>query len=587
MASLQEVAAVALPGRDARQMAESVVGDYLLPLLDEFGAESYGLLTGDAPTAGHESAAARFVEAFAESEREGARSLVDALLGSERQEVRAFVLRRLNCALLAHMAGVRASALKSIAGAIRRTPTFSVFLDTNLLFTMLGLQDTESGSGARRLLELPKAIAPAVTLDFYVLPNTLEEARTSLRQKKRYCETLRSTANIRDAALRTQLSGVVRAYFAKCQDAGGFIPPDDYFDPYIDQLQVILRDKGIKYYNDSEAVARAESDQRVIDDIHALREHYEARHKDKPWEVLQHDVVLWTIVAGKRSPSVESAAGARYWVATFDSGLLGYDAARARDRKHSVPLCLRPAALIQLLRFWCPSESSLDAAFVESLRLPMVFPQFSEATEEVTCRIAETLARYSNRSELSAEAALEVLTDRTLRSKMAKTESRERDLELVEEAFIRSNSSLRTQANEERRRAADAESRAEAAEAANVTLSGWIERFVADSRAEEYARLCAKLRRSLALAAVLYSLPLLAWICGYIWLRMTREDEIRPSKELVVMGGVALALLLILLDYLVAARARRWREWKLRRVGRGGLVIVATGLFVEMLGRLA
>lgn len=186
--------------------------------------------------------------------------------------------------------------------------------------------------------------------------------------------------------------------------------------------------------------------QEVVDDILARFEFEKSKYKDraKTYEKLEHDIVLWHFVAGKRPVRVESPLEAIYWVATVDYHFLGFDYFKRRSSGNQVPVCLHPTALIQLLQFWLPRTPQFEEAILGSLRWPFLFQDFDPAAERVTIRILETLARFEHVDELSREVVTSVLVNQALRQKLAVEGDVKKQIELVKEALLEENEKVRS-----------------------------------------------------------------------------------------------------------------------------------------------
>ena len=411
--------------------------DLILPIVRNLGARLYELLTASAEIRRNDIAA--HMDDFLESHGHEIRKFFFEFIDPNDDDIRAFVLRRLNAQYAIDAAALPRNALDRLANQIAAPSRVRILLDTNFLFSVIDLHDNPGNDEATSLLHLVEQVSPRIQLQLYALPTTVEEARTVLSDVMFRMRGFRGQPNLAEAARRTNSLGLVGRYFEAVSASGGTLSPDDFFGPYESNLLSVLRSKNVELYNAQ--LDELHLDQEVIDDVHDQAE-FQRQYRqrgEKSYEANLHDMVLWHFAhrERQRQPSVSSPLDVTIWVATLDFGLLSFDRHKRRSNRADPPVCLDPTSLIQLFQFWVPSSSELDAALVGSIRGPLLFLNFDTESEQVTLRILAQLSRYEGAGDLSPDLALEILTNAALRDRITKSESREgHDDEIVGDELL-------------------------------------------------------------------------------------------------------------------------------------------------------
>lgn len=281
-----------------------------------------------------------------------------------------------------------------------------------------------------------------MTVEFRVLPPTLVEAKEALLRAEDRASRVVLTRNIAMGVSALTFRGAVQGFVEQARRPDGIRDAKRYFRPYIESLPSVLRDDGVEVFADA-AIDAVASSQDVIDDILQQQE-FESRRQGggKSYEQTKHDVVLWHFTRRRRVPGRESALDVRYWVVTIDFRFLGFNDFKLRNRREP-PICIHPASLLQLLRFWVPRSEDVDRALVGALRLPLLFKPFDASTERAVLRILETLARFENSDKLSAEAVQDIVQSRQLITRIGGTDSVEEQTALVRDELVMMESTLR------------------------------------------------------------------------------------------------------------------------------------------------
>ena len=147
-------------------------------------------------------------------------------------------------------------------------------------------------------------------------------------------------------------------------------------------------------------------------------------------------MILWHFVNDNRPALVESPIDAQGWILTVDFRLIGFDEHKQRRSNSTVPLCLHPTSLIQLLQFWVPRTREFEEAILGSLRLPFLFQELDPEQEKTTLRILKGLGRFEGADTVSEEAITQVVLNEGLRDRLHTEHSEDEEITLVRDALV-------------------------------------------------------------------------------------------------------------------------------------------------------
>jgi hypothetical protein len=419
---------------------ESFNNELLIPILFEFGAKTYELITGQGIKIESNHRFRKFLSKFPSERHVIIKDAIIAFLNPKDSLVRGLILRKLNAYFFLEAIKLPNKAIERIALASKKQVTFKVFVDTNFLFSILGLHENPSNDAAKSLLETINRVSNKVKIKLYITPLTIDETKKVIINEERKLKNLRPTQILSNVAINHISNGFAKKYFEECNKSQKSIKASDYFEPYLNNLVKVLRDKGVEIYNDNKFDDYTK-DQRVIDDIIDQQKAEEEAFKNKPhlqksYEKLEHDFVLWHFVNDLRPSYVESADEAGTFVTTVDFRFINFDIHKRRKKRLRVPICIHPTNLIQILQLWIPRDENFDAAILSNLRFPFLFTEFDADTELTTIRIIEQLSRYENIDDLKEETVASILFNQALRQKISSTEDKSRDNLLVKDAII-------------------------------------------------------------------------------------------------------------------------------------------------------
>ncbi len=135
---------------------------------------------------------AEFLGKFDHAEQVGLRSILATFFAPENRVCRSQVLRLLSAHFFAEASQLRPETLALIEGD-KKTRSIKVVLDTNFIFSVLGLHDNPGDDAALSLVEVAQKAGRSLDVRFYVLPSTLDEAQRALLNQMHLVERIRTT----------------------------------------------------------------------------------------------------------------------------------------------------------------------------------------------------------------------------------------------------------------------------------------------------------------------------------------------------------------------------------------------------------
>jgi len=341
---------------------------FLHPLAQQLGATLYELLTTSSDPSHDVLTYGDITSPICDKYGPATPDLISSFLDPSDRAVRTYVLAHLNACYLREALALDSSVIARLQESHGRPEEARIFLDTNFLFSFLGIHDNSGKQVALELRDLVNTVHSSIKITLYALPDTIQEARRVLGGVSSWLEGVRTTGNLAQAASLLKSQGLVTSFLTAASKHPG-LNSAEYFGVYEKNLLTILRDNGVELYNEDTSALHV--DQAVIDDVHAISEWQKAHAGEaKTYEVNLHDMVLWHFVERRRPRTMDSPIDAGNWICTLDLRFLAFDR-RKRAGGLEPPICLAPAGLIQLIQFWLPRSDALDAALVGSMREPL------------------------------------------------------------------------------------------------------------------------------------------------------------------------------------------------------------------------
>lgn len=424
-------------GLAAESVWSAFQAELLMPLISEVGANAYHLITGESLRVDR-NLVDHFLKEFKAEFHSGLRELVTRFLDPKKVEVRMHVSRMLHARFCVEAGGLPEDVIQKLNVTVGKQAQFRVFVDTNVLFSLLELHENPSNAAARELRDLISQLNSNPKVKLFIVPRTIEEAKTSIASAKHRLSGVPEGRNFTQAALNAGFSGMTENFLSERLRRGGKLTIEDWFDPYLNDFIAITRGKGVDFFNESLDSYAIRQD--VIDDILRVQD-FEKRldqSRRKSYQKVAHDMILWHFVSDQRPTYIESPIDSRDWILTVDYRLIGFDEYKQKNAGSKIPLCLHPTSLIQLLQFWVPRTKEFEEAMLGSMRLPFLFQEFDAEAERTSLRILKGLGRFEGRDDISAQTITSVILNEGLRARLQakKTDDGETEIALIRDALV-------------------------------------------------------------------------------------------------------------------------------------------------------
>ena len=418
--------------RDVNSLWRSFMDDFFTPLVRDFGAYVYNFLTyprDNLPS--WQPYLDQWLSKCCSSFRceSVIRKVLLDFLESEGQTSRIFFMRYIRAYFLLTAIGLPKNIVRIVTNSSRQGVQFTIFADTNFLFSILGLHDNPSNEAALDLIDLIREASKYIKIDLAVSHITLDEAKRSLsgviEELGRYN---RYSPNIASALLKlNQISGLRKRFFEHIVQNQVELSAEEFFHPY-QYLDQILQEKGIIIYHNNSFVYPLEyykESPSILEDIDNQLDYEQQRYKGraKTRRQLEHDIILWHMVQDLRSKHISDIQNLtvlqmRYWIATIDYRFISFDRYRIKYKGDLFPVSMHPVQLIQILRFFVPLSDAFDKVLVKMISLPLRHESFDSKEEQIAVKIAKLIALYNRKEDLSEESIIRILANQSIRSKI-------------------------------------------------------------------------------------------------------------------------------------------------------------------------
>ncbi len=432
------------PGLELESTWKTFTEDLLLPLIQEMGAKTFELISGVSHRIEETKTFAAFLEKFSTEIQPTIRTTIVDFLDPKNLAVRAYVLNNLNTYFFLQAGNLSEASVEALLQITEKGHVLKLFLDTNIIFSILGFHNNPSNEAVQSLLTVVRNLSTKLDLQFYVLPSTIDETRRSLDIRRVHLANVTFSPNVASVAAELdELSGASRKFAEASLTAGRPLTPEEYFGPFLNNLLAILRAHGIELHNDPTLGSYATL-QRVVDDVIQNQEFEKLRYKErrKSYDKTVHDIVLWHFVHDLRPTYLEAPFEAVEWIVTIDYRLMGFDEYKQGSGSLRLPVCLHPSALVQMLQFWVPRSPEFEKALITGFQLPFLFDEFDADAESVTIQILQTISRYESIENLPRETIGHIVLNDVLRQKIKGERDERKQIELIRDAILEVNAQL-------------------------------------------------------------------------------------------------------------------------------------------------
>ena len=149
----------------------------------------------------------QFMGQFGGKYRVALKALVTSFLDPKKADVRAFMTRMLHAQFCVQASGVTEEVLEKLQVHTGKPLKFRLFVDTNFLFSLLGLHENPSNASARELKDLLAKLKTNPEVSLFITPRTVSEAKHAIAAAKAQVVAIPASRNFTDAAIRANMSG--------------------------------------------------------------------------------------------------------------------------------------------------------------------------------------------------------------------------------------------------------------------------------------------------------------------------------------------------------------------------------------------
>lgn len=406
---------------------------FIIPLVSDLGIRVYEFFTKKRQDLPWISFIENFLEIVPNSSKLEVQNAISSFMDPTNDALSQFILDYLDAYLLISAYGLSTQTLQSLKKVSEGNIEFVVFLDTNVIFSLLDLHTNPSNETVLQLMELVQSIDDSLKISFVISPITLLETQDAIKFYRDQLNGSAYSVNLAEAAKIVGVSGVYRRYFERVEEAGRQINVSDYFDPYLNQLVPLLNSKSVHVFSEGD-IDKYEKLPKVFQDIDLQKRFEDERYKReaKGIDQITKDVVLWHFVSDLRPSQTTSPLSAKYWVLTIDYRFLSFDRYKKKGAD-LVSVCIQPSQLIQLLRFFIPTSPQIGKILLGTIITPLLSRGLDGKAEQTVIRILRRLSRYEGIEDIPVEVISKLLTDENLKSQLSKIDGEEEENTIIRE----------------------------------------------------------------------------------------------------------------------------------------------------------
>lgn len=302
---------------------------------------------------------------------------------------------------------------------------YVLYLDTNILYSLLGLKDSRQSSAIEKSL----ALARGLGIKFVVSTRTVEEMRHSIEAQT---AALLSSPSVRRSlaeigADMSEEESLTTAYWRSYAKTG--ISKEDFIERFRN-IADLLSNKQVNIVKETfRPVAKSIRAEKVF-----LNSTITVKKSDS---VAEHDAYHYLLISHLREQAAKTNNAKRYWFLSWDNQLALY--AEKKRKEGEVSFMYLPHQLVQILRLYTQRTADYDETFLDLFARP----QIKSAQNVVSNDFAEkVLAKVSSFADLPEELAVKIMLDSGFISNLANKSSSEFDKEVEKEIDTRVNRQL-------------------------------------------------------------------------------------------------------------------------------------------------
>ncbi len=418
----------------------------LISSVRRIGANTYNFLQSGRLFKTHDWLSG-FLGKYLESEHPVLLKIIGEFFAKNNELTKSYILRLLNAYFFVEASQLSKETIQTLE-ITRKSKEVKIVLDTNFVFSVLGLHENPADESATSLLSLAEKVGN-VKVRYYILPTTLDEIRKVVSYQLDNLKRHRYSPHLARAAVQSGMrSSIAAKYFAESARSENGLSPEAYFLPFTDGLLKNLESKGIKILE--WPTIHYPTDERVVSEQITLweREEKKPESKRKRYEAIEHDLIFWFSIHDHRDGSADSALEETYWGVTIDWSMIQFDQFKRKRKDSKLPVVLHPTNLVQLLQFWVPRDATLESGILETIKLPLLFGDFDVNDERATIELIQALSTYKNIDGIEVDILSSMLADKALKQKIIDADSHnDAIIEIIESEFAILATNYKTEIN--------------------------------------------------------------------------------------------------------------------------------------------
>jgi hypothetical protein len=424
--------------------------DYMARVFRQHGALSVELLS-PTPIEGYTEALsldAALDAATTESvcaDRVFLRAAIQSFFGTPTASRAQYIAQLLDGTFTFFAVSIHHVASQYLAAAL---PPLTLFLDTNFVFGLLGLNDDPHGEAAGELLSF--IAQNDFPFKLYIHQTTLDEIERTVsgighRLLERRWPSELSRAAISSKRVLGALTGLEYKYHEL--NAVQPIEPKNFLSKYR-HVEELLADYAVKVFREPFNTLFAQDEDRgqlIAEYGEFVKER--RPNEPKPYEALDHDITVWLAVRARRTPGQRTPIAGGVLFVTLDRIFKAFDRKFLRHYTGGIASVALPSQLLQVLRPYAKPTDDFDARFVELFGVSE-FRTAHTGYEEVVPRVMSLLATFRDVSE---KTATRILADELLLQDLSRVNDDHEFRDALDNALTADNARLLEEHEAERR----------------------------------------------------------------------------------------------------------------------------------------
>lgn len=390
--------------------------DYCAPVFRAHGMDAISVITEDAPASPDETHGKMLANVFSshsipEVQRAGIRSAIATFFNSQDTEITAYIAQLADSTFNLLALCVDDDSRRSLRQAM---PQLKVFVDTNILFSLLGTHDTPLAAASIDLFRVIKSAKLPFKIYYHEktlseLTHTIDDASYRLRRQTWAPNVSKAITEIPWRV--TRVSGIEMRFHQL--NAEKPIDPVAFCARY-ETPAALLAEYGLKIYREpdvQDGPERLELRSTMIADYKEYLSR-NPRRRNSNYVKLDHDCSVWMIAKDHQMPNRKGIIFSGAFFLSSDYVLWRFDREIMRLSYSSRPVVVLPDAFLQSLRPFLGGAIFDDRAFVQAFSSSEFRAAGSASGNAPTVqRVMSYLAAFE---DLPTETAIRILTDNIL-----------------------------------------------------------------------------------------------------------------------------------------------------------------------------